>query len=340
MIAKQIKGKDFYGVLAYNQKKVNTGNAYVLTQNIEEGSVVEMTKEFNHIRQLRPKLSKAVYHVSLNLPHDEKLMDTKFEQLAEDYLLGMGFDDNQYIVYRHLDQNHPHVHIIANRIKLSGEVVSDSSDYRRSERLIRKLEKKYQLSSVVGSAIANKSSLSQAELEKTIRTGEVPIRLFLQTEVKRVIGKSKNTSEFIQNLQLKGIHPKFNISKSTGRVSGISFEYDEIIYKGSTLGRGYSWNSIVKSIDYEQVRDRTIIFQTNTAEQRNVREAFVTREAIQDDTGNSRVVGSRPEKFISKSKHYLEPNQKDDRGLEGYNSFKNELDDGLWKKRRRKGFKR
>ena len=127
MIAKQNKGKDFYFVLVYNQNKVDKGEAIVLDSNISSESVVNQTKEFNIVRQQKPNLSKAVYHVSLNLPYEDsnKLSDEKFSNLARDYLEGMGFDENQYIVYKHFDQDHSHIHIVANRVKFSGEVVSD-----------------------------------------------------------------------------------------------------------------------------------------------------------------------------------------------------------------------
>ena len=77
MIAKQVKGKDFYGVLMYNQKKVDKAEAIILDSNLASGSVVKQTKEFNVVRQLKPNLSKAVYHTSLNLPYSDsnKLTD-------------------------------------------------------------------------------------------------------------------------------------------------------------------------------------------------------------------------------------------------------------------------
>ena len=68
MIAKQIKGKHFYGLLAYNEKKVENDQGHVLDASITHDTVVNMTKEFNMVRQLRPRLEKAVYHVSLSLP--------------------------------------------------------------------------------------------------------------------------------------------------------------------------------------------------------------------------------------------------------------------------------
>ena len=56
MIAKQIKGKDFYGLLAYNQKKVELGQAVVLDANIDLGSSVDMAKE-SKIRATSSRLS-------------------------------------------------------------------------------------------------------------------------------------------------------------------------------------------------------------------------------------------------------------------------------------------
>ena len=68
MIGKIVIGKDFYGVLAYNEKKVREGFGYVIDSNIEHSTPVKMTQEFNLIRELCPSLGKAVLHVSLNLP--------------------------------------------------------------------------------------------------------------------------------------------------------------------------------------------------------------------------------------------------------------------------------
>ena len=268
MIADQIKGKDFYGLLAYHEKKVKEGKGYFLNSSITYGKTVEMTKEFNVIRQLRPGLSKAVYHVSLNLPYGDKIGDKEFILLGMDYLKGMGFDDNQYIMYRHIDQDHHHIHIIANRVKLSGSLVSDSKDYERSERLVRKLEKKYGLSQLPSKKLIKSVALSQKEIEKVLRTGQAPVKLIIRQHLETALSNSKDVAQFIGALRTKGISPKFNVSKSTGRVTGISFKYQNVIYKGSALGRQYSWNNILKIIDYEQDRDRSIILQNDNSERR------------------------------------------------------------------------
>lgn len=256
MIAKQIKGSDFYGVISYNNKKIITGNACVIDSNINEGSVVAQTKEFNIVRQLRPNLSKVVYHTSLNLPYEDKLSDHEFGNLAREYLEGMGFNDNQYIIYKHTDQDHSHIHIVANRVKFSGDVVSDSQDYKRSEALVRKLEKKYNLTQLVLKQESN--SLTQGEIEKCLRTGDVPERLELQKIINQVLNQNILLNEFIKKLKKEGVKTKLNES-STGFISGISFEYKGVPYKGSKVHRSLSWVNIAKKLNYEQNRDHSVI---------------------------------------------------------------------------------
>jgi hypothetical protein len=262
MIGKIVIGKDFYGVLAYNEKKVDEGVGYVIDSNIEHSTSVNMTNEFNLIRQLRPGLGKAVFHVSLNLPHSDHLDDKEFTSLGCDYLMTMGFDNNQFIMYRHTDTKHEHIHIIANRVRYSGRVTSDSNIKRRSREVLNALEKKYGLSQILGKT-NTKKSLTQKEIEKTLRTGAAPTKLILQEKIGATFSKAMNIEEFIQLLKTQNISPKFNVSKTTGRVSGISFKYEGIIYKGSSLGKRFSWNSIVKHINYEQTRDRAIVLENN-----------------------------------------------------------------------------
>lgn len=305
MIAKQIKGKDFYGLLAYNEKKVKNDQGYVLDTSIIHDTVVNMTREFNMVRQLRPRLGKAVYHVSLSLPQGDNLSDKEFTALADDYLKGMGFDSNQYITYRHTDTQHEHIHIIANRVKYSGEVVSDSKDYKRSEQLVRRLEAKYGLSTLESPELKRKAVITQQEIEKAIRTGKAPIRLVLQQRIDGALLRSKDISTFIGELEKKRVYPMFNASVTTGRVTGVSFEHEGVVYKGSTLGRQYSWNNIIKYLDYDQERDRSIILEHSRPTQRNARALGEIRPGEKRTIGTPKGNAQRPENAHEKSKYHV-----------------------------------
>lgn len=261
MVSKQIKGRDFYGVLMYNQKKIIAGVGAILDSNINMGTVIQQTKEFNLVRQLKPNLAKVVYHTSLNLPYTDKLTDEEFSNLARDYLAAMGFNDNQYIVYKHTDQEHAHIHIVANRVKFSGEVVSDSQDYKRSEAIVRKLEVKYNLTQFIAKQESN--VLSKGEIEKCLRTSKVPERLELQNIIFDILHQKINLEAFINKLKQKEINVKLNKS-NTGIISGISFEFKSIYYKGSDVHKKLSWNNIKNKIEYyEQNRIHFIVPEIN-----------------------------------------------------------------------------
>ena len=262
MISKQIKGKDFYGVLMYNHKKVLAGVASIIDSNVNKGTVVQQTKEFNLVRQLRPNLSKAVYHTSLNLSYSDTLTDEEFSNLARDYLESMGFNDNQFIIFKHWDQDHLHIHLVANRVKFSGEVVSDSQDYKRSEALVRKLELKYKLTQFLPKQETN--VLSRGEIEKCIRTGDLPERLELQSIIFEILNENISLQLFIKKLKARGVETKLNNS-STGYISGISFEFKEIAYKGSAVHKALSWKNIdTKLKNYEQNRNNSIVPEIDT----------------------------------------------------------------------------
>ncbi len=120
MIAKAIKGKGFRGAVAYDLQK---GKSVLLDSNMsakEKGSVSAFAKEFGAIRALRPNLTKAVCHVSISLHPDEHLSDSDWCKAAHTWLKDMGFTDNQYLISRHTDTKHPHIHILVNRIRLDG----------------------------------------------------------------------------------------------------------------------------------------------------------------------------------------------------------------------------
>jgi hypothetical protein len=151
MIAIQKTGKSFMGALGYNLRKLELKDparrAVLLDSNFAEITHQGIKREVDMIRQLRPRLNIYVYHTSINFSPEEvsKLNDQLLLQIAHDYLDAMGFDNNQYLIFRHHDADHPHLHLLANRISFDGDVVSDSNNYKRSEAVLRQLEYRYNL---------------------------------------------------------------------------------------------------------------------------------------------------------------------------------------------------
>jgi len=262
MTADQVKGKGFRGALNYNLEKISKGKAELLDMSFAELKVGPIMDEVRMVRMQRPNLAKYFYHTSLNFPVNEDLDNKQMKAIAHDYLDAMGFKSNQYMIFRHYDADHPHLHLLVNRIGYDGSLVSDSNDYQRSEAVLRQLERKYGLTPVISSKHAQERAMTKNELEMMKRTDEPSTKMKLQVILKEVLRQKPATAEFIQALEAKGINVRFN-QASTGFVSGISYGFEGLQFKGQHIGNAYKWSSVKNSIGYEQERDRATVHEAN-----------------------------------------------------------------------------
>lgn len=251
MIAKMIKGAGFRGALEYDLRQEK---GHILDTNMAGDNPRALAREFGEMRALRPNLTKAVCHVSLSIGPSERLTDAQWGEAAQKYLEGMGFKESQYVVTKHTDTEHPHIHILANRVTMRGEVVSDSHDYKRQEVIMRRLEREYGLSQVAPSKEATRKALSKGEIEHVLRTGKASARMRLQKLVDNALKEKPELRAFINKLAQDEVEIKLN-QASTGRINGISFCLDGVALKGSDLGKAYTWKSLQKrGLHHDQVR--------------------------------------------------------------------------------------
>jgi hypothetical protein len=253
MIAKAVKGKGFRGALDYDLTKAQ---GRVIDQNMAGTTPRELAAEFGQIRQLRPQLGKAVLHVSLSAAPGEHLTDAQWREIGKRYLEGMGLEKNQFIVTRHTDTEHEHIHLLANRIRFDGSVTSDSHDYRRQEALMRALEQDYGLTPVAPSREAERRGPTKGEIERSLRTGESSTRQQLQSLCDSAARNCASFSEYQARLEAAGVELVPAVQLNGAKLSGLSYRLDGVTMKGSDLGKAYSPLGLAKrGITYEQDRD-------------------------------------------------------------------------------------
>ena len=264
MTGNQIKGKGFRGALRYNLEKVEKKMAEVLDHSFARVNEKSIMKEIQMVRVLRPNLQKFFYHTSINFPPHEDISNDLMNRIAHEYLRANGFAQHQFIFFRHYDANHPHLHILVNRVGYDGKVLSDSNDFARSEKILRELEKKYNLTQVIPSERATRRAPTNNELEMAKRTNVPSHKMRLQKIITDILHTHPGLtcSQFIKALQVNGIQPKFNIA-TTGYVSGISYGFQRLSFTGSKLGSDFKWTTLRNRINYDQNRDRAIIEKAN-----------------------------------------------------------------------------
>jgi len=252
MIAKFVVGKGFRGATEYDLKK---GKGYLLDTNLAGKNPRQYAAEFGAIRGRRTSLTKAVAHVSISAADGETLTDDRWKLIAKRYLEGMGYDDNQYIVTRHTNTKCDHIHIIANRIKYNGSVVSDSWTYPRQEKIMRDIEKDYELTQVKPSREAERRALTSNEIRYQKQTGLEPTKLQLQKLCDAAISQSDNDfNKYQKYLKRKGVDVKLQLQENDTKLNGISYELNGIAIKGSGLGKNYTPKGLrEKGIEYKKL---------------------------------------------------------------------------------------
>jgi hypothetical protein len=241
MIAKQVQGSDFKKVLDYVHHKAG---AKQIGSNMVGKETHELTDEFRISSNLRTRVTKCVYHASLSVSPLEKLTDQKWVEIARAYLTGMEFDENQYVIYRHTDTEHDHIHLIANRIRIIDDsVVSDSWNYRRSEVLVRQLEQQFGLFQTKSSWEKSKRSPSTGEMRRHKRTGEANKRIQIQNTIEQSLKDNPTLEEFISRLKEKKISVRLRKSKEE-KIEGISYGLEGVAFQGRQLGKDYTWTSL------------------------------------------------------------------------------------------------
>lgn len=267
MIASQKIGKSFFGAFIYNLKKMYHADpalrATLLDSNFTSIDSKIIQQELRMIRSLNPNLKRYVYHTSLNFSKDDYLDNNRLLAIAHEYLQESGYTNNQYLIFRHYDADHPHIHLLVNRITFDGLVVSDSNNYKKSEAILRRIELKYNLVKVEPSNIVSKKAATKDELEMVLRTNQPSNKMVLQEIMKGLLRHRSSIQEMIEKGEQAGVHFLFN-QASTGRITGITYFYNDFKIKGQALGNGFKWAEVVKKLNYEQIRDSAAISAANS----------------------------------------------------------------------------
>ncbi|MCM4153668.1 hypothetical protein DHD05_18910, partial [Arenibacter sp. N53] len=99
-----------------------------------------------HFQGQRNATKNRYAHITLNLPLGEHLDDNTFQAVSREYMEQMGYGEQPFVMVRHTDTGHEHVHIITTNVDDDGKVLGIFNSYRRNVATQRYLEKKFRLS--------------------------------------------------------------------------------------------------------------------------------------------------------------------------------------------------
>ncbi len=248
MIGSGRTGAGFGGVLRYllhgrSETPRHEPDAQIIGGNMMGDTASELTSEFGYSRRLNERVQKPVWHVSLSLPEDEYFSTSQWNRAADKYMQGMGFSANQWVMIRHADTNKDHVHIVASRVRIDNKKCVDMWQSKtRSQALIRQIEKEMGVKNVPSTSGLQRRP-TREEQKMLRRTKAESPKTKLQKLITRAVRQSTGLADFCTKLRGQGIGVKLNIAR-TGHISGISYDRDGVVFKGSKLGKAFSWKGL------------------------------------------------------------------------------------------------
>ena len=146
----------------------------------------------------------------------------------------MGIENTQYIIARHIDREHPHCHIVFNRVDNDGKTISDKNDFRRNEKACKMLTAKYRLHFANG-----KDHIKEERLRPYDRAKHE-----IYKALKEELPKAQSWNELKEALADRDIDMKFKVSRTTREIQGVKFEYNGFSFSGSKVSREFSYLNI------------------------------------------------------------------------------------------------
>ncbi len=237
MVAKIITAKGFSGVLNYNEKKVNrlkaaflhSGNLPLNTEELDYNAKMNL---FKYHLEKQPSIKTNTLHICLSFDQTEKLNNELKKNIADDYLKGIGFENQPYLVYDHYDSSNPHLHIITTHLNSkSNNINIHNIGKNKSEPTRKIIEKKYNLIEAEGriSKIQENQKITIGDYSKAGTKDKISII------VRQVLKKYSFTSFNEFNLILES----FNIKADTGTEGSAMHKKGGLVYRLLDNGKMY-----------------------------------------------------------------------------------------------------
>ena len=240
MIGKQTKGTSFGGCVSYVFKEEK---ARLLEAVGVDGSPEQMAEQFELQSLLNDKVKNIVGHTSLSFSPQDSLRlqsdDALMLKIAHEYMERIGIRNTQYIIARHIDREHPHCHIVFNRVDNDGKTISDKNDRYRNEKVCKMLTAKYRLHFANGKDCVKEERLrpydrAKHEIYKALKA-EVPY--------------AQSWNELKDALATRGVDIKFKVSRTTREIQGVKFTYGDYTISGSKISREFSYLAIDRQLE-------------------------------------------------------------------------------------------
>ena len=181
-------------------------------------------------------------------PQDEKKLPvSELMQIAHLFAKRIGLDNHQWVAVTHKDTDNRHIHIIANRISLYGEVYDTTFVSNKAAKVAEEIsrEKGLTIAKEVKAERKHQKEKSNPTREQTKK--EVQQICYAQLDKYKGTGVTGH-SMFLYELNKNGITIE-HIKNKQGKVYGLKISFGGQSFKASEIGREFGYRSLQKNFE-------------------------------------------------------------------------------------------
>lgn len=194
-------------------------------------------------------------------PQDEKKLPvSELMRIAHLFAKRVGLDNHQWVAVTHKDTDNRHIHIIANRISLYGEVYDTTFVSNRAARVAEEISREKGLT--IAKEVKAKKKHQKTKASPTREQTKQQIQNICYT----LLAKYKSTgitghSMFLYELNKNGITIE-RMKNKQGKVYGLKFSYAGQSFKASEIGREFGYRSLQKNFESINKEESNKSYQT------------------------------------------------------------------------------
>ncbi|MFN8272002.1 MAG: relaxase/mobilization nuclease domain-containing protein [Chitinophagaceae bacterium] len=268
MVTKITIPKSIEAALNYNEKKVQKGKAECLhaanyLTDASQMNFYQKLNGFERLNSLNERATTKTLHVSLNFDPSEKLSNEKLVEVANAYMEKIGFGEQPFLVYKHEDAGHPHIHIVSTTIKGDGSRINTHNIGRnQSEKARKEIENLYGLVKAERQQKIMKPGIKPVYPEK-VDYGKTETKRSISNVVAAVFSQYKFSSLPEFNAALK----QFNVVADRGKEEGRIYKNRGLVFRivdadGNKVGVPIKASSIVCKPTLNNLEKKFIVNET------------------------------------------------------------------------------
>jgi Relaxase/Mobilisation nuclease domain len=250
MLARIRTSTNIRSILNYNERKLSQGKGECLLaenfiKDLDQLSAKDKLHRLLQRTTLNDRAEHNSLHISLNFGTAEIIPNKKMQELAKHYMHGVDLDRQPYLVYRHYDSGHHHLHVVSTNIRADGSQINiDPKFLGRSLQLTKAMERQYALLPNKKRSQAHKEKYEVSEAQR-VEPGQTGLLRSISDVLNTVVDHYKYT-----NLaELNAVLHLYNVRANRGNESSHLYKHRGLLYHAMDKD-GHKAGKAIKASDF------------------------------------------------------------------------------------------